>query len=223
LLSVAYTLQYLLAVPCGGAVREALIVVHLVLTGLIVAIALAVEGYRERKAARRAVVVPSTPWMPPVDPTPPAVVPPVVDPTPTDDPTDPDHEPTLSSAPYDSDRCWGCARGCTRKGWTKAIGAAWSTADAVTAAVDLRYRAEYGRDRNLDAADADVGNWSDMLSPETEVDPIEIARRAGLAARRDWLAFAESCYSHVSDCVARGVDPWRSVVAADSRADECPF
>lgn len=188
-----------------------MIVVHLVLTALLVAVALAVEGLRERRAARRAVVPPADPVVqPPVD-----VVPPLSD--------DDDTDPGLHSAPYDSDECHGCARNCTRKAFAKEVGAAWSTAEAVSAAVDLRYRAEYGRDRTVDAADADVGNWSDLLSTETEVDPIAIARRAGLAARRDWLAFAESCFAHVDDCARRGVDPWRTVVAAEPCAEESPF
>ena len=68
-----------------------------------------------------------------------------------------------------------------------------STADLVHAAAETRYRAERGYASDLDAADGDVGNWSDLAGTHSEFDPIAITRAAGESNRREWSENCDTC------------------------------
>ncbi len=141
-----------------------------------------------------------------------------------DDPDDdPDHPP-VESAPdlgpcYDSDRCWGCPKHCTYRGFRIPGG---STADAIHRAASRAYRAEHGYDPDVDAADGDCGDWHDLPH---EFNPIEIARHVGAAKRAAWFDMVDQCSTYVAAETAAGRDPWRPVVvdSASVDAEVCPF
>jgi hypothetical protein len=128
-----------------------------------------------------------------------------------------DGSPTV----YDGSRCWGCERGCTYRGM-RVPGC--GTADAVRAHAERRHRAEHGYAGDLDAADGDLGDWSDLAGTPSEFNPIAIARAVGESKRNAWFELCESCSSFVRGERNAGRNPWRVVPVAVVAADEtCPF
>jgi hypothetical protein len=120
---------------------------------------------------------------------------------------------------YDSDKCWGCSKACTCRGFRIPGG---STADAIHRAASRAYRAQHGYDPDVDASEADCGDWHDE---PRELDPIAIARHVGEAKRRAWFDLCEQCSTYVAAETAEGRDPWRLVVVDAACVDaECvPF
>ena len=127
-----------------------------------------------------------------------------------------DGSPTV----YDGIRCWGCDRGCTYRGM-RVPGC--GTADAVRAHAERRHRAEFGYAGDLDAADGDLGDWSDLSGTPSEFNPIAVARAVGESKRNAWFDLCESCSSFVRTARREGRDPWRVEPVAVVAADDCPF
>ena len=127
-----------------------------------------------------------------------------------------DGSPTV----YDGIRCWGCDRGCTYRGM-RVPGC--GTADAVRAHAERRHRAEFGYAGDLDAADGDLGDWSDLSGTPSEFSPIAVARAVGESKRAAWFELCESCSAFVRAERNAGRNPWRVVPVAVVAAEECPF
>jgi hypothetical protein len=98
-----------------------------------------------------------------------------------------------------------------------------STADAIRARAETRYRAERGYASDRDAADGDVGNWSDLAGTPSEFNPIAVARAVGEAKRAAWFDLCESCSAFVRAERNAGRNPWRVEPVAVVAAETCPF